>query len=178
MIANWPNNREQLGQYLAEDFRCTALRPATLETVFEDPSFQVRRQQAADGKLQSVHQGGGGLGQAIDKLRSATSHADVHVHFKTIRVNLDSQFGETISYFKLGGTTADQGVQQTAVWTCRWERTSDNSPPRLHEISVEQFEETVSGERRTGLFRDATEATLGTTEAYQKQLCTGSTRGS
>ena len=173
VIAKWPNDRDQLGPFLAEDFRCTPLRPATLKTVFKDPSFQVRRQQAADGKLQSIHQGAGGLGKAIDDLRSATSHADVHVHFKTIRVNLDAEFGETVSYFQLGGTTTDQGVQQTAVWTCRWERNSDTSPPRLHEISVEQFEETVSGEHHTGMFRDATEATLGATEAYQQQLVHG-----
>ena len=168
---------------VASDFSATPLRPEPLESVFADESIVVLRPALrATGSSRARHARVGGLAAALAELsRPLRDATDRHAKLKVFRVGA-VRAGEfsTTALFQSSGRTREGIVQQSANWTCRWTRFPANPPGdadgeeyRLKSISVTDYEEIVPGETGGIRFADCTEAVLGSSESFRKQLTRG-----
>jgi hypothetical protein len=161
-----------LRSIVTADFRCSRLRPLDPAVVFQDGTFIVRRGNARD-ESSFVYESAEGLLQAIDVLKSGVRDIGVHVHFKTVRVDLRPESATTTTVFQLGGRTDEGGIQQTATWICDWTVPKDKEPPQLRSVRVTDFEETFAKGTSEHLFQDRTTSVLGKCVSYRQQLAFG-----
>ncbi len=159
---------DSLRSLVSDDFSSTSLRPADLKTVFQDAMFVVHRGTIAESS--TPHLGAAGFVDAIGKLTHGISPTGRHVHFKTVRVELQPATALTTMVFQLGGTTDRGGIQQIATWQCKWSFRDTTQPPRLVSIHVTDFEEAKA---RGPIFQDRTVAALGACPSFQQQLALG-----
>lgn len=169
---------EKLSALATEDFRAGPLRPATRE-VFRDASLVVYRadgqEAAATNSSDDRATGPEALASAVASLAAAyddPAHADVHLKFKTIRVELAGDTARTASYFQASGRVAAGVIQQNATWHCGW-KIVEGQPPKLTEIVVEDYEEIRPAAAAPRQFVDCTEAVLGGEASFRRQLCQG-----
>ena len=74
---------------IAEDFRCTQLRPAALTDAFDDDNVVVRRSEDIKGLVGARVRKLSSLADAVADLPASGSAEDCHVKFKIVGVNLD-----------------------------------------------------------------------------------------
>ncbi len=164
--------------FVSPQFQCDPLVPPR-ETRFVDAALRVERSAKSTSPNESpveTHRGLAGFRLAIENLLSVfggTPTSNVRTKFKVIRVELDEQSGKTESYFELSGRTPDGIVQVNATWDCRWSIDAQKKEPKLEQIRVRDYEQILPTRKQAGLFVDCTEAVLGSTSAYQKQLAYG-----
>ncbi len=169
---------EKLAELATDDFHCNELRPTTKE-VFRDGAIVVHRATNPDVRIASanasVPAGSAALAAGLRSLSAAyddVAHADVHFKFKTIRVELAGDSARTTSYFQAVGHVAGGLVQQNATWRCRW-KLAEGQPPKLAEISAANYEEIRPAAAKARQFVDCTQAVLGGTESFRRQLALG-----
>ena len=168
---------EAVGKELVnEKFNCGSLRPSQVTTAFEDERVKVTRwhDDIATSEDSGVrYRGTDGLASAIKALTAPWADtANIHTHFKVVRVNVNGPTASTTVYVQLDSPTRTGCVQQNAVWTCVWD-TTDETAPRLTAIAVEDFEEVVSTTAGGRLFTESTSAVLGRNRSYWDQLTYG-----
>lgn len=172
--------RGQVDAFAADEFTATALRPASLETVFGDQRITVRRKLRAieaddpsTARSPRSHNEGRHtrISEMVDGLRAALQQdLDLEFRFKVVRVDRTESAVNTNVYVELSASRAgsDRFVQQTSTWQCVW--TDERDKPRLKSVTVERFEEVES---RGQLFTDDTATLVGSNESYATQLLPG-----
>ncbi len=160
---------EALAGILAEGFRATPLRPASVEEIYRDGRHVVVRGGKADG------------GRVLDFAEAVAGWqagfakgSELSVHLKVHGVELAGASGESgvaDVYVDTDGAGDGGWLSQTASWRTHWVRTSAEKAWQLSGIALVEFEETLavgSGGRRQ--FVDVTQAVLGGTEAWGTQI--------
>ena len=166
--------RSDVNSILSDGFMCGALRPEPLVEAFHDSCLTVRRSEPTKTGGVKRYRGSAGLARAIEQLTSPlAASADLRVHFKIFRVEERGDLVKTSAYFQLAGQHANGGVQQSATWHCRWGPGRADAAPKLQSIDVEQFEEVARANGDRPLFADCTEAVLGLSPTYRRQLVYG-----
>ncbi len=168
-------NDETVVELATAEFACEALRPQTVQKVFEDHVLKVERgnfDAAAEDKEQAdTHQGHAGLVEALRQLAQPLQDAtDVHFKFKTIRVLPAADEVTTHQYFAISGKTSSGVVEQNATWVIRW---LPEAAPRMQWIGVTNFEEVTSRNTAGPLFADCTESVLGENDSFRQQMLLG-----
>jgi len=155
--------------FLAEGFSCTALRPESLDTTFDDGTITAHGASNADHDR--IYRGVDGFAQAVEKLVASRADAsDLRFKFKLFRVEPTDNSIQTTVYFELSGVTASGAFQQNATWNCRWSQPSQGEPPRLLSIDVGDYEEVEIRHAEQKLFTDCTESLFQGLPAYEQQL--------
>ena len=168
MVLGHPTGAE-LSELLAEDFSCTALRPADLQEVFADQSVTVQRPPQL--ARTSVHKGAEGLAQALLELTVGLEDAtDKYVKFKLFRITSQGQQVETTSYFEISGRTPSGAIQRSATWKSRWNPGTSDRGPRLSSITLEDYEEVEVRNTNQKLFSDCSESILRDVSVYAEQF--------
>jgi hypothetical protein len=160
---------EAMAGILAEGFRATPLRPASVEEIYRDGRHVVVR----GGKTDSGR--ALGFAEAVAGWQSGFAKgSQLTVHLKIHGVELAGASGETgvaDVYVDTDGAGDGGWLSQTASWRTHWVRTSAEGPWKLSGIALTGFEETLaagSGGRRQ--FADVTQAVLGGTAAWGTQI--------
>lgn len=167
---------ETLDPIITPDFTSGALRPAQLEEVFRDSSLLVHR--GADSAVEaSMFQGAAGLSTAMAKLAQAWDGAtNVHVKFKQFRVEMSDAKEvpelSTTAYLDVSAHGNERSVGVNAIWDCQWHADAAGNF-RLRSVAVREHEETSLRADEGALFSDSTEAVLGQTAAYRRELVYG-----
>jgi len=162
---------------LADDFRCSALRPEALDEAFSDADFRVLRWSAeraqaaaaASADERAPLRGPEGLLEAL-RATAAALGADAHAKFKTIHVDEQPGGFRTTAYFMGEGRAPEGLVQQNATWTVHWVQRAEGEAPRIARIELAAFEEARAREPRGSLFEDAAAAILGGNPSYAQLL--------
>ncbi len=158
----------------AVSFESRPLRPSALAPVHSDDSIVVLREDAASPSSTATrHRGAAGLAAALADLRSPFAGADdLHVKFKVVRVDPETptRFRTSVLYQASGRTPAGI-VQQNADWECRFDH--DAVECRLLSIDATNHVEVTPGAGGSLRFADVTQAVLGHTESFRRQLTRG-----
>jgi hypothetical protein len=159
---------ESWEELLADDFvGATALVPAELEIVFEDGETTVRHGEVGDarhGRSDFPR-----LGQAL-RANFAES-AEVHPHFKIIRVEVQSATAfDTVAVLHMAGAASAGEVQVNSEWRLGWQVLGEDEAVRLRSAEVLQYEQVTTGGR---LFVDLTEHALGGLDFFERELLLG-----
>ncbi|MGK0186212.1 MAG: hypothetical protein ACI9R3_001995 [Verrucomicrobiales bacterium] len=154
----------------AQDFAAAALRPASLQSHYDDGAIEILRARLSAPDSQQNAQG---ALSAITQL--FTGHSKVRSKFKTVRVELgDGTIVDPItrSHFQISGRNDQRSIQVNALWQCTWQRNSD--PPLLKSIAVTEYEEVVHQltAGRT-LFSDCTQSIFRNGDWFDRQLAHG-----
>jgi len=164
-----------LAPLLADDFRCTELRPADLGIVHATDRIEVRRARPGIGATLS-HSGPDGLARALQALVApfyAGDPADagaieLRTKFKLFGVEVRDGSIATRQLFSLSGRTPEGPREWHATWSASW---TEEVEPRLSSLTVESCEETlVAG---GPLFDDCTAALFAGEPSYRDQLLVG-----
>jgi hypothetical protein len=160
-----------LAGILASNFKSPALRPAQTTDVVANELLTVRRGRAGqtittDAAPRFVEH----LSELLAPLRSAT---DIRVEFKLFRVESSADQLSTHAYFQASGQIGAGRYQQNSTWICRWTVPKSQSPPKLLELQVADFEEILPGRTGGVRFADCTHAVLGHESSYRDQLLLG-----
>jgi hypothetical protein len=160
---------------LADDFRCSALRPDALDEVHADADFRVLRwrpqtapQDPATAESAALS-GPEGLLVALRACATALG-ADAYAKFKTIHVDEQPLGFRTTAYFMGEGRAPEGLVQQNATWIVHWVQRAEGEAPRIARIELSAFEEVRAREPRGSLFEDGAAAILGGNPSYAQQL--------
>ncbi len=158
---------------LAKDFTCGPLRPQKLAEEFDDGAIRVRRSandlltnKSEKSPETSQHQGASGLATALQALvQPWQDKPSAWCKFKQFLIEPSSDIISTTSYYEIGSRKPGnqqegQGIGQHARWVCRWQPATQESPPRLLNIQVSDFEETTARGKQGTLFSDCTAAVL------------------
>ena len=169
-----PINNDDVAEITAKEFHCSSLRPTGLQDVTRDASLLVRRLPTdVPSGDPNVFSGADGLAAALRSLRAPFDpNSELRPEIKVFRISIDGSLIETNAYVKWIGPAPEGILQQTATWKCQWKKTTLDELPRLLQIDVESYEETIS---RSGapLFTDCTVSVLGKNRSFQEQLLRG-----
>lgn len=164
---------EALAPLLASEFSSTALRPAKLETVFDDGVFLVRRRLLTpneEEKMAPEITGLQGFRDSMEELLQPFQNAeDYYAKLKIFSIQEDDGILTTEVHYFSEGANARSRIQQKATWTCTWILQSDG-PPALRSIRVDDFEEVRSPDHGEPLFADNTESLFADENIYRTQL--------
>ncbi len=160
--------QDQIADLVTNDFHCDPLRAGELVGVHESDAITVLR-RSGDSRDGPQRRHALGFYTAIRELMAGIE-GDARAAFKIVRVQgSDSRF-ETEVFAEGGGRTSGGRRQWSATWKCNW--VSDVTPPRLREISLEDYEEVAIKSSQPWLM-DETEAVLGQANGYREQLLYG-----
>ncbi len=119
---------------LDSQIHTSTLRPS-LVTVFEDPSFQVRRPQ--ESRFANEHRRWPAVAVALAQLRSPwgesasqesasqepasqESASGPRIAFKQFRIDFENEVPTSTVFYTAVGQTSDGRLQQNATWKCLW----------------------------------------------------------
>ena len=176
IVAQPEIDQESLARVVATGFVCGSLRPDQLQVVFQDEAILVKRSPedtAVDSGSSANYVGRKGLVAALQALRQPfQSSQPLRYETKIFRVTTDGPQLQTRAYFKLIGRATAGILQQSAIWTCQWQRALGEQKLKLKRIDVSAYEET-SSQPGDSLLVDCTDSVLGHNESFQTQLLRG-----
>lgn len=176
IVAQTEIDQESLARVVAAGFICGSLRPDQLQVVFQDEAILVRRapeDAAVDSGSPATYVGVKGLAAALRAVRQPFQSSEpLRYETKIFRVTTDGPLVQTRAYFKLIGSATTGILQQSAIWTCQWQRTLGDQQLKLKRIDVSSYEET-SSQPGGPLLVDCTESVLGHNESFRTQLLRG-----
>ena len=165
-------DKASVGELIAPDFECGALRPDNLATVLDDQHLRVDRLSSEPEG--GTFQGAGGLVEAMRALTEPFPKAeDLSFEVKVFRVSVVPEGVSTRQYFSFSGRTDTGSMEQHATWDVVWARGAAGEPPRMRSLRVVEFEETSSRQANGALFSDCTESALGGNSGYAEQFLLG-----
>ncbi len=166
--------REEAVKDLVTDaFHCGALR-SDLTEVFQSNQLVVQRATSTTDVDDLPNAGASGLAESLKRLAEPYRDAsDIHVKFKTVRVEAKDDTVTSRAYFHASGHCQDRLVEQTSTWDFQWQAATADEDLRLTEIKVDDFEEVSYNSAHEALYGDATLAVMGDSPAFQKQLMYG-----
>ena len=160
---------EEAASIVANNFSCTALRPADRQEVFRDENVLVQR--STPQQVEVAHHGPQGLIDALSELTTSLSDAtDKHFKFKLFRVTPAGDRVETTSYFEISGLVEETAIQRTSTWNCEWAPSESNGPPKLLSVKIEDYEEVVVSNSHQTLFSDVSESAFRNISDYKQQF--------
>ncbi len=163
---------DAIRQITTDDYSGGRLRPAALDTVFQDESIDVLRATPTASSEGTPHRGVRGLGTSLDELSAPLATCrDIKLHIKIVSVDLNSDFVTTNNLFEISGQTDKSTTQLNAVWTCQWAR--DEQSLRLKSITTDDYEEVVTRGPGGRWFSDCTESVLAGNACFESQLMHG-----
>ncbi len=164
---------EDLAPLLTQEFSSNDLRPPTLEVVFDDGVFQVRRHSTTPtsrAKLPATIHGPQNFANAITQLlHPFQDTAEFHVKLKNFAIEDTGDSLITQAYYFAEGRGEESHIQQKAIWTCVW-LVPANQVPILSSVKVAEFEEVRGPNTNRKLFADCTESMFINSDIFQKQL--------
>ena len=163
---------ESLDHLFTDKVETTALRPTTLHEVFTDHGVTVHRL----GKIEMPSQSRNrkdlpAFIAALTEPFGPGTH--IRVKLKIIRVHLAETSVDTTVAYQASAQGDQHAVQQSAQWTCHWFHDSSDDTHRIGSICVDTFEEIATHSNTNQLLADCTEAVIGGTDSFQKQLSLG-----
>jgi hypothetical protein len=177
LVKTWQPEQEieaqTLAELLLEDFRCTPLRPAALESTFSDgvlrvlhPSATTAKQTAAALSIQGQQGFRAAMKELLQPFRAAD---DFYAKVKIFHVQESDGILTTQAYYFAHGSNANSRIQQKSIWTCTWTLPQDGAP-RLASVRVGQFEEVHGPTNGQTLFTDCSESMFTNEDSYRTQL--------
>ena len=168
---------------ISDDFRCGALLPDHVTTVFDNQHLKIDRLPSPTGPIplgkpsrDSVmpYQELSGLVQVMRGVTDSLSNAaDLRFKFKVFRVVVSPDEIMTRQYFAISGRTDSGAVEQHATWDIGWTLEADEAPPRMQWLRVVEFEQAESRQPDGAIFVDCTESVLGDNSCYREQFLRG-----
>lgn len=159
----------KVAEIAAVDVALEVLRPSDLETVFQDPAFLIRQASAdLEGKTFS------GLATLESELKRLTAFveapSEVHTKVKVFRVDAKGRLVRTSAYIQTWGKCEGGTFQMNATWDCDW--VVADGVMALGKLAVRDYFEVIGAGAGNGapMFSDCTEAILGETPDFYKQL--------
>lgn len=177
LIQTWQPGIEleekDLASLLAKGFSFTALRPAGMETTFDDGVFLVLHPTATKTEEfdSAPHlQGHSNFRGAIQELLQPFHQAqDFSSKVKIFHFQESGNLLTTKAYYFAHGNDADRPIQQKAIWTCTW-ILEEGKEPTLASVRVDGFEEVHGPTDGQPLYTDCTESMFGSEDSYRAQL--------
>jgi len=169
-----------LKKLVTQDFRCQPLFPEKLQTVFSDQGVTVERAEPpGDSKLRPQQERQvQGFREALTEMVSALGDVlDLRMNFKVVSVESQENgskpnFVTTRQLVELAAGTSTARIEQHATWTIQWVVT-DEAPPRIHDIIVENFEQTRITNLAGPWYADCTASVVGANACYTTQFLRG-----
>ena len=164
---------DALRQFVSEDFSFNTLEPPNPEMVYSDSALSVTRMTTPPAA--TPRQGFAELEAAMRDLAALLAGAeDQRFEPKVFRVQQEETNSFTTQqYIAISGLTASGVIEQHATWRTRWITGSGDSPPRLAQLDVSDFEQVITNTSGRTLFSDCTQSVLGSNASYQQQLGRG-----
>ena len=166
---------DQVGQLVSDEFACGDLRPRSLRTVFSDATVRVERpKDALSGERQPGEvrfRGWDGFVTALRDFREPLQ-GPIRATFKLFRFQDNGDTIITKQYLTVVGSSERGRLEENAVWSTEWHRSSKAEKFTLGWIGVEDFERSTL-KSDAPMFVDCTESILGDNESYRKQLLYG-----
>ena len=167
-----------LTKLVTSQFSCQALRPQSVEQVFQDHLFSVERAhldlESVERQSTGTYQGTEGLADALRELTAPYRNADqLRAKFKLTKINQQQDSLSTTLFLELSGQTSQGAIEQHAVWSARWSRTANEELPTIEWIGVADFEEVIVRAPRGRLFEDCTASVLRGNSSFQQQIMRG-----
>jgi hypothetical protein len=153
----------------AQDFRCSGLRPAQLESAYDGSWLTIRRSAGGLNEVDSAQAGPARLAQVVQGLIGGVDHVrQWRSKEKIVGVSLSGSTATTDVVFQLYAEHDEGTLQVNATWECTW-TAADTDLPLLTKIELRDYEEVVSTAGRQPLFQDCTTAVLDG-PAFRDQL--------
>ena len=132
-----------LSELVASDISFQPLRPAEIETFFEDAAFTIGRDKTAAPKTADTQQGIDEFGEQLTNLLDFANNAhDVKTKVKVFKVDHQDEQLVTSAYMQTWGDADEGTIQSNATWDCVWEIGEKNVI--LKSLSVRDYLEAVS----------------------------------
>ena len=162
-----------LDRFVAPDVSFDSLRPAEVETAFQDAAFKIGRNKNADQKTKKVLSGIDEFGEQLSNLLSFANNAQqVKTKVKVFKVDHQDSQLVTSAYMQTWGDADEGTIQSNATWDCVWEIGDKNL--NLKSLTISDYLEVIgTGAGGGPMFADCTEALLGDTPGFQNQLLPG-----
>ena len=162
-----------LATVLADDFKCSAIRPESLDEAFRDSNMVVRRgPRTANDREGNAFRAASGLAEAMwlasEPLRSV---GNVRVQVKIVSLDHSADSVSTTALVDAAGSSSKDAVQTKATWRCHWNRAGDAL--RLASIRSENYEEVKARVAGGKWFVDCTGSVLADNTSYHDQLAFG-----
>ena len=167
---------ETVGDLVDEEFRCSVLRPDSLTEVFTTSAISVQRwEQPVTADLAVIYRGTSGLIEALKHLlRNLGGDLEFRVHFKLYRIEPTDDLFTTHVFFEALNRTESRGLQQNAVWRCKWAPGRDNrDAPILRSITIKESEQVEVVCPKGSMFVDCTKSAMSANAAYTQQVVPG-----
>ncbi len=161
-----------LSSLASDEFACDDLRPAPLDEVLNDGTMRVLRWNGESTSSQI----GNSLARALKHLVAGLGAGDdIRASFKVVGIDNAEAFFTTRLFGEFSNRTNGSGVQQNAVWQCRWSfpKAASATPPRLQWIGLVAYDEVVTKVDGGQLFADCTASVMGRNASYQDQVLPG-----
>lgn len=159
------------------DFQCGPLRPAQMQSVFQDATIAVERGPVGAASPapndSPTFQGIQGLSQAIGELAEPLQGAkESHYEFKVVRVDRSGDTAETEQRLSFSGQTDNGIFEHHATWVTKWS-VAATGKPRLLSIVASDIEQSRTNNSHPSLFVDCTDSALRDNECYAEQILRG-----
>ena len=169
-----------LSDLVTQDFRCQPLLPEHLKTVFSDQGMTVEREdrpRTSSPDAREFLQAKGFRAALAEMLSPLGDVSDLRMKFKVVSVDLPENWPKensamTRQLVELAARTPGAMIEQHASWTIEWV-VADNAPPRIRDITMENFEQTRSTNRAGPRYADCTASVVGANACYQPQFLRG-----
>ena len=165
--------RDWTPPWLSQDFRCSPLRPAEFDTVFEGHGLTVQRGLFTNDDRSTLSRTISLAAALHDLRRALDASQDTEVHCKVIRVvDTGDEIATDVKYHAFGKGT--RGLrEQRATWRLVWSSFEDASQLLLQAIKPLGYEEVIPNTSGHAWFIDRTADVLGSDEMLRKQLAHG-----
>ena len=167
-----------LSKLVESDISFQSLRPADIETAFEDTAFSIRRSKVAGGDDTASDatdkQGIDAFAEQLSKLLGfAKGVRNVKTKVKVFKVDHQESQLLTSAYMQTWGDADEGAIQSNATWDCVWEIGAKNVT--LKSLNIRDYLEVIGSTAKGGgpMFADCTEAALGKTPGFREQLVPG-----
>ena len=160
----------EIDAWLADDFSFSELRCAD-DIVYENERLRIWRGRA---KENAERAGASRFAAALDELTDAFATID-YAKIKLVAVQASGAAIESRALLTIVGQTDTSRLQQNAAWHLVWIPNGDpeqSSAARLKELRVTDYEEIVARDV-SPWFSDCTNAVVGQSEVFRKQLAHG-----
>lgn len=176
LLTNEIPSAEKVQPFLAADFICDPLLPASLSTAYESGAVHIQRdasltnedEQQANAAPPSLV-GPEGFSTALATLmKHFSGGSDLHAKFKTIGIT-EGKLGFTTEHlFAFWGRTATGMAEQHSNWVIKWKDRGKHQPPLMRSVRISNRELTETNHSSGPLFVDCTEAAIGGNECYSE----------
>ena len=157
-----------LEEVATDDVEVGRLRPETLAETRRGDFLVVRRESPTSETISRTTRGHAELARALTDLAAPLADAaTLEAKVKIVRVDVPK--ATVTALVAVSAHSDERTVGQHATWDCRWARVDERW--LLSAVRASHFEEAIS--HGASWFTDSTQAVIGKTPAFQRQLLPG-----